>query len=108
MVDTKSANRQEAVKFLKWLTEKEQQITLIKEINNLPAVKGCEDSLPPNLKTLVGSLDGLTHPNIWPYNEDSRVIEALNRGLQQIVMGLKSPEEAAREIQGVKKRSSYR
>ncbi|MFA5008857.1 MAG: extracellular solute-binding protein [Candidatus Omnitrophota bacterium] len=104
MVNAHSSNKEEAVKFLNWLTEKEQQEFLIKETNNLPAVKTSEEALSPILKTLLGSLTMLTHPNTWPYNEDSRVIEVMDKGLQQIVMGLKTPEEVAKDIQEVKKR----
>lgn len=108
MVSAQSPQRDQAVKFLRWLTSKEQQQFLIRETNNLPAIKGCEETLIPVLKSLVDTLDILTHPNIWPYNEDSRVIEVMNRGLQQIVMGLKSPPDVAGEIQKVKERVSRR
>jgi len=104
MVNAHSSNKEEAVKFLKWLTEKEQQEFLIKETNNLPAIKNCDEALSPILKTLLESLTILTHPNTWPYNEDSRVIEVMDKGLQQIVMGLKTPEEVAKDIQEVKNR----
>ncbi|MCK9615128.1 MAG: extracellular solute-binding protein [Candidatus Omnitrophica bacterium] len=104
MVNAHSANREEAVKFLNWITEKQQQDFLVKETNNLPAIKTSEEALSPILKTLLGSLTILTHPNTWPYNEDSRVIEVMDKGLQQIVMGLKTPEEVAKDIQEVKNR----
>ncbi|MCD6583080.1 MAG: extracellular solute-binding protein [Candidatus Omnitrophica bacterium] len=108
MVNTHSPYKDKAVKFLKWLTLPEQQKFLIEATNNLPAIKGCEDSLPPLLKSLTESFSILTHPDIWPYNEDSRVIEVMNRGLQQIVMGLKTPLEVAKEIQITKERLSQR
>jgi ABC-type glycerol-3-phosphate transport system substrate-binding protein len=104
MVNAHSVNREEAVKFLNWLTESKQQKFLIEQTNNLPAIKGCEEALPPILKTLLESLTILTHPNTWAYNEDSRVIEVMDKGLQQIVMGLKTPEEVAKDIQEVKNR----
>ncbi|MDD5194728.1 MAG: ABC transporter substrate-binding protein, partial [Candidatus Omnitrophica bacterium] len=104
MINAKSYNKDEAIKFLKWLTDKNQQIFLIKETNNLPAIKGCEKELSGVLKTLFSSLDKLTHPNIWPYNEDSLVLEVMNTGLQQIVMGVKSPGDVAAEIQNTKER----
>ena len=56
------------------------------------------------LKSLLDDLDILTHPNIWPKNEDSRVLEVMNMGLQQIVMGVKSPREVAQDIQKIKER----
>jgi hypothetical protein len=46
----------------------------------------------------------LTHPNVWPDNEDSQVIEVMNQGLQQIVMGIKTPEQLAKEIEEKKQR----
>ncbi len=104
MISAHSEKKAEAIKFLQWLTSKKQQEFLIKETNNLPAIKGCESALSPTLKTLIGSLTMLTHPNTWPYNEDSRVIEVMDQGLQQIVMGIKTPEQTANDIQQVKQR----
>ena len=108
MVDAKSLNKEKAVDFLEWLSAKKQQTFLAKETNNLPAIKGIEEELPPMLKSLLGALENLTHPDIWPKNEDSRVIEIMNRSLQQIVMGLKTPQEAARQIQRKKEKVSPR
>ncbi len=104
MINANSKHKEEAVKFLKWLTAREQQIFLIEKTNNLPAIKGCEEKLPKILKGLVKYLDSLTHPNLWPYNEDSRIIEIMNTGLQQIVMGLKNPQEVLAQIQKEKER----
>jgi len=108
MVDANSPKKDQAVKFLKWLSAKEQQEFLAKETNNLPAIKDVAEKLPPILKGLLPSFRSLTHPDIWPKNEDSRVIEIMNRGLQQIVMGLKTPEEVAGEIQNKKGKVSGR
>ena len=104
MVSKKSPNAAEAVKFLKWLTASEQQNFLVKETNNLPSIKGCTKELPEVLAPLVHTFGSLTHPNIWPKNENSRVLEIFNKGLQQIVMGIKTPEEIASEVQEVKER----
>ncbi|UCD15771.1 MAG: extracellular solute-binding protein [Candidatus Omnitrophota bacterium] len=108
MVKAKSSNKDEAIKFLKWLTARKQQKFLIKNTNNLAAIKGCEQDLPPILSPLTDNLDRLTHPNIWPYNEDSRVIEVMNKGLQQTVMGVKTPQEVAQEVQQIKQRVGRR
>jgi len=108
MVAAKSKKKKEAVEFLKWLSSEEQQQFLAKKTNNLPAVKNLDEELPPILKGLLGTFRNLTHPDIWPKNEDSRVIEILNRGLQQIVMGLKTPEEVAEAIQNKKEKVSSR
>ena len=53
---------------------------------------------------ITESLNNLTHPNVWPENEDSRVLEVMIQGLQQIVMGIHPPEKVAQDIQEVKQR----
>ncbi|MFH1768750.1 MAG: sugar ABC transporter substrate-binding protein [Candidatus Omnitrophota bacterium] len=108
MVSSNSRYKEEAVDFLRWLTDKKQQEFLIRETSNLPAVKDCEDSLPGILKSLLSTFSDLTHPDTWPWNEDSRVIEVMNRGLQQIVLGLKTPQKVAEEIQNTKERISHK
>jgi len=106
MVNAHSSKKEQAVDFLKWFTAESQQEFLVEETNNLPAIRNCQSKLSAVLKPLVDDLDILTHPNIWPHNEDSRVLEVINRDLQQIIMGVKTPEEAAQEIQKVKERIS--
>jgi len=108
MVNAKSENKKKAVDFLKWLTAKGQQEFLAVKTNNLPSIKNCDDKLSPILKDLTDDLNILTHPNTWPYNEDSRVTEVIIKSLQQIIMELKTPEEAAAEIQQVKDRVMQR
>jgi ABC-type glycerol-3-phosphate transport system substrate-binding protein len=104
MVNARSAYKKEAIEFLKWLTDIPQQKFLAQATNNLPAVKGCEELLSPRLAELIDDLGSITHPNIWPYQEDSRVIEVMGKGLQQIILGIKTPQSIAKEIQGAKDR----
>jgi len=104
MVNSKSADKEKAVAFLKWITEPKQQKFLADKTSNLPAVKLDDKELPPRLEAVMSGLNDLTHPNTWPVNEDSRVTEILNKDLQQIVMGLKTPQDAAKEVQEVKER----
>ena len=106
LVDANSSKKNQAVEFLKWLSAKDQQEFLAKETNNLPAIKNVDENLPLILKGLLGSFTNLTHPDIWPKDEDPRVIETMNRGLQQIVMGLKTPKQVAEEIQKKKEKVS--
>ncbi|MBN2482893.1 MAG: extracellular solute-binding protein [Candidatus Omnitrophica bacterium] len=122
MVHARSAQKEEAVRFLEWITQNLQQEFLVLKTNNLPAVKMDPEKFPSILKTLGNDLkmsvedfpgssprpelEKLTHPNVWPKNEDARVIEVMNRGLQQIIMGLKTPQGVAQEIQAVKERVS--
>ncbi|MDD5069550.1 MAG: extracellular solute-binding protein [Candidatus Omnitrophica bacterium] len=108
MVNANTAYKDKAIAFLKWLTSKEQQQFLIRETNNFPSIKECEETLPPILKTLKPNLEVLTHPDVWDKNEDSRVLEVMNRGLQQILLGIKNPQDVAEEIQKVKERISKR
>jgi ABC-type glycerol-3-phosphate transport system substrate-binding protein len=103
MVNPKSANKDKAIAFLKWVTAPEQQKFLVEKTNNLPAIK-LDDDLPLILKPVINGLNDLTHPNVWPANEDSRVVEILNKDLQQIIMGLKTPQEAGKDIQEAKER----
>lgn len=105
-VNSKSKKKETAVDFLKWLTAKEQQSYLLKETNNLPSAKGLESELDSKLQSLLKGLESATHPNIWPVEEDSRVIEIMDKGLQQIVLGEKTPEEVATKIQNTKSRVS--
>ncbi|MCK5288626.1 MAG: extracellular solute-binding protein [Candidatus Omnitrophica bacterium] len=106
MIYKSSKNKNDAVDFLKWITSNNQQNFLSKETNNLPSIKNCHEGLPEVLVDIVDVLDSLTHPNIWPLNENSRVLEAFNSGLQQIIMGLKTPAEVCAEIQKIKERVS--
>ena len=106
MVNSGSSQKDKAVAFLKWLTAEKQQIFLIDKTRNLPAIKGCSGHLPGVLKAATETFGSLTHPDVWPQNEDSQVIEVINRGLQQIIMGIKKPAEAAEDIQKTKERVS--
>jgi len=45
-----------------------------------------------------------THPNIWGVSEFSLVIEAWDRGIQSIIIGEKTPEQVAADVQKVKER----
>jgi raffinose/stachyose/melibiose transport system substrate-binding protein len=105
-VNAYSQQKELAVAFLKWLSSKDQQEYLIEKTNNLPAIRGCDKKLSPLLLSLLKNIDHLTHPDTWDVNENSRVLEILNRGLQQIIMGIKTAKEVAEEVQQVKERVS--
>lgn len=104
MVNNNSPRKNDAVDFLRWLTAPPQQQFLVDKTSNLPAISYTEIALGQKLSLLAESLDKLTHPNIWPANEDTRVLEVMRKGLQQIVMGIKSPQEVARQLQETKER----
>ncbi|MFO8052752.1 MAG: extracellular solute-binding protein [Candidatus Omnitrophota bacterium] len=106
VVNAKSKTKEEAIRFLRWLTEKDQQTFLIKETNNLPSVKGLKEDIPANMSYFLDNRQYFTHPRLWPENENSRVVEAINRGIQNIVIGEKTPEEVAEEVAKTKKQQS--
>lgn len=104
MVSGRSLNKEEAVKFLKWLTELPQQAFLADKTNNLPANKDSLGRLTPVLASFSKGMEYATHPNVWGVSEFSPVIEAFDKGIQRIILGEKTPEEVASDVQKVKER----
>ncbi|MFH1045584.1 MAG: extracellular solute-binding protein [Candidatus Omnitrophota bacterium] len=104
MVNARSQQKEKAVAFLTWLTDDAQQAYLAGTTNNLPANKNSLSNISPILAQFAQSMDNTTHPNIWPAHEKSAVIEAFDVGIQSIILGTKTPQQVAREVQEVKKR----
>lgn len=108
VVNNSSPKKDLAIKFLKWLSAKEQQVFLSTETKNLPANKEALASIPEVLSDFARGMDNTTHPTIWKYNEDPLVIEAFDKGLQAIIIGEKTPQEVAAKVQEVKVRQMKR
>jgi ABC-type glycerol-3-phosphate transport system substrate-binding protein len=104
MVNAKSGKKEEAVKFLQWLTGKEQQQYLAEATNNLPSNKNTLNKLPEVLAQFAGAIESSTHPNVWGVSEFPAVIEAFDKGIQSIIIGEKTPEQVAQHVQSVKER----
>jgi len=104
MVNARSANKEEAVKFLRWITSKDQQAFLAKETRNLPSNRESLEDMPELLAQFADDMDRTIHPNSLPVSEFPRVIEARDKGIQSIIIGEKTPEEVASEVQAVKER----
>lgn len=104
MVSDRSKNKEEAVKFLRWLTDVPQQAYLAEETNNLPANKDSLRKIPDLLANFARAMDYATHPRVWGVSEFSPVIEAFDKGIQSIIIGEKTPEQVASEVQRVKER----
>jgi len=104
MVNAKSENKEKAVGFLKWLTDDTQQAYLAQKTNNLPANKNSISDISPILAEFVSGMEQATHPSLWPVHEKSTALDAFNIGLQSIVLGTKTPQQVAREVQEVKER----
>ncbi len=104
MVNDRAVYKEEAIQFLKWLTAEKQQIRLSKETNNLPSNKNSISNIPDILSDFVKQMDQTTHPNIWPVHEFPMVIERMDKGIQSIIIGEKTPEQLSREVQAIKER----
>lgn len=104
MVNARSNRKEEAVKFLKWLTDRDQQAYLSEITNNLPANKNSLNKIPDILAQFAKGMESATHPNLWGVSEYSVVIETLDKGIQSIIIGEKTPEQVAAEAQKMKER----
>ncbi|MFZ2357646.1 MAG: extracellular solute-binding protein [Candidatus Omnitrophota bacterium] len=104
MVNARSKNKEEAVKFLRWLTDRDQQAYLAEATNNLPANKECLSKIPAILMQFADDMELTTHPNVWGISEFPAVIEALDKGIQSIIIGEKTPEQVAQQVQKIKER----
>ena len=104
VVNRASDKQDKAIAFLKWLSAKEQQAYLSKETLNLPANRYALTDIPEVLSEFARAMDATTHPTIWPLNEEPLVIEAFDKGLQSIIIGEKTPEQVAQDVQQVKER----
>ena len=104
VVNARSRNKEEAVKFLKWLTGADQQAYLSGMTNNLPANKNSIVKAPEVLAQFARGMEQATHPSVWGVSEFSPVIEAFDKGIQSIIIGEKTPEAVAAEVQRIKER----
>src|SRR3989338_7299654 len=104
MVNARSKNKEEAVKFLRWLTDRDQQTYLAEATNNLPANKNSAGKISEILSQFSKGMENATHPNIWGASEFPAVIEAWDKGIQSIIIGERTPEQVAQEVQRIKER----
>lgn len=102
VVNERSVNKEKAIAFLQWLTDDEQQEYLASETKNLPSNRNALSSIDPILAEFANSAEYTTHPNIWEYNENDKVLEAFDKGIQSIIIGDKTPEQVAGEVQALK------
>lgn len=106
MVNCRSQHKEEAIKFLQWLTAKDQQVYLSGATMSLPANKDCLAEIPVDLTRFARNLELSTHPNTWGISEYSQVTEAMGKGIQSIIIKEKTPEAVASEVQKVKERQT--
>lgn len=108
MANDRSPRKEAAIDFLKWLAQAEQQSYLSNATNNLPANRLSLKDLSPVLAQFADDIDNTTHPNVYPAHEDHRVLEAWSKGIQSILIGEKSPEQVAQDVQATKEREMSR
>lgn len=106
VANAKSPRREAAVRFLKWLSEPAQQTLLAKETLNLPANKASAKDLPKELAAFASRMDKTTHPSQWPIVEKPVVTEALAKGIQSILIGEKTPDQVASEVEALRQRQN--
>ena len=104
MVNARSKNKEAAVRFLQWLTDRDQQAYLAQVTNNLPANKDALSKIPGILAQFADDMEHTTHPSTWGVAEYPAVIEALDKGIQSIIIGERTPEQVAKEAQRIKER----
>jgi ABC-type glycerol-3-phosphate transport system substrate-binding protein len=101
-VNEKSPNKQKAIDFLKWLTQSPQQTFLAQATLNIPSNKTVANDLPPVLKTfsenIANTFDSLPKIESWQVNN------FININLQSVIIGERTPQSAAEEVQGEKER----
>lgn len=105
VVNDRSVRKASAIRFLKWLTMEEQQATLAGQTENLPANKKSIGKISQILSEFADDMDNATHPNLYPVHEDHAVIEAFDKGIQSILIGEKTPEAIAQEVEKVKEKT---
>ncbi|MGA2090411.1 MAG: extracellular solute-binding protein [Endomicrobiales bacterium] len=101
-VNATSPNKDKAIAFLKWLTAKDQQIMLAQETKNIPSNKDAAVGLPDILKTFADNINN-TFDSL-PVSESWQVSNVINTDMQAIVIGEKTVDQAAEEIQAEKVR----
>ncbi len=101
-VNASSPRKDNAIAFLKWLTQREQQSFLAKETLNIPSNKESAQDLPEVLKLFSESINR-AFENL-PMIESWQVTNYININLQSVIIGEKSPNDAVKEIESEKQR----
>ena len=104
VVNNGSPRRDAAVKFLRWLTTEKQQSYLAQQTENLPSAKASLQHISPVLSQFADDMETAIHPNIYPIHENPAVTEAFDKGIQSILIGEKTPEQVAQEVQKTKEK----
>jgi ABC-type glycerol-3-phosphate transport system substrate-binding protein len=102
-VNQNSVNKQKAIDFLKWLTQEPQQILLAQETLSIPSNKKIQSGLPKIVNTFYENMKNAYQPSLK--QENWQVTNYFNTNLQAIIIGEKSPSEAAKDVQDRKRKT---
>ena len=108
MVNDRSPLKKDAVKFLRWLTECNQQTVIATETRNIPSAKACVGALEGPIMEFTAGMENVVHPRLLPVEEFPLVTEAFDKGIQSIIIGEATPETVARDVQDMKEREIKR
>ena len=106
MVNGKSPNKEGAIAFLRWLSQKDHAAFLASTTKNLPAVKDIKVDTSPLLAQFSALVKDSIHPNRFAVSEEPRVQEVFNKSIQSILIGEKTPEQAASDVAATKAKVS--
>jgi len=101
-VTASSKHKEEAVKFIRWLTSKEQQAVYANKGLDLPANRESLPKLLPNLKPFAEGMNDLI-PDIG-LSEKYEVQETLWKGIQSILIGEKDASQVLKEVDRAKQK----
>lgn len=104
VVNDRSKNKEDVIRFLKWFTAVEQQNFLTDVTRNIPSNKNSLDHVDGVLKDFVKDTDNFI--TSWKYNifEAPNVIETLDKGIQSIIIGEKTAISVLKEVEEVKQK----
>lgn len=108
MVNAKSPKAQEAVDFLRWLTDEPQQRALLAATHNIPSNQAAAADLPGPLAAFADDMQAVIHPRLFRVQERSTVIEVFDKGIQSILIGEETPRQVAQAVQEAKQREEAR
>ena len=73
-----------------------------------PANPASVGDIPPVLASFATRMEMTTHPSQWPVVEKPLVIEAFDKGIQSILIGEKTAEQVAQDVQAIKDQQTAR
>jgi ABC-type glycerol-3-phosphate transport system substrate-binding protein len=76
---------------------------LAQSTKNLPAVKDAAGSTSPVLAKFAAGMEISVHPSRYPITEAPAVVERFDKVIQSILIGEKTPQEAAEDVEAAKK-----